>query len=66
MSEFEPIYRDHANLFRAILARISVPNKLPLQRFAMILTHADRGFMNACVAVPNEQCAALMCRGQLH
>jgi hypothetical protein len=31
MSEFGPIYRDHANLFLAIPARISLPNKVPIQ-----------------------------------
>jgi hypothetical protein len=30
ISEFEPIYRDHANLFLAILAPISLPNKVPV------------------------------------
>jgi hypothetical protein len=30
MVEFERVYRDRASLVRAILARISHPNKLPL------------------------------------
>jgi hypothetical protein len=34
MSEFEPIYRDHANLFRAFLAPISLPNIVPVRSCA--------------------------------
>jgi hypothetical protein len=34
MVGFERIYGHHADLLRAILARMSDPNKLPLERFA--------------------------------
>jgi hypothetical protein len=45
MVEFERIYGDRVNLFGAILGRISRPNKLPLQRYAMILIHPTYGFI---------------------
>ncbi len=37
MVEFKLIYGDRTNLSRAVLARISHSNKLPLQRIGMIL-----------------------------
>jgi hypothetical protein len=40
MVEFNRIYRDSASLSRALLARISRSNKLPLQWVALILTRA--------------------------
>ena len=39
MDKFRHISGIPQSLFRAILARISRPNKLPLQRFAEELTH---------------------------
>ncbi len=41
MAGSERISRHRANLFRAILAHVSDPNKLLLQRIALVLTHTS-------------------------
>ncbi len=43
MVGFERIYGHRAVLIRAILARMSDPNKLPLQRFAVRLNRDATG-----------------------
>jgi hypothetical protein len=42
MIKFERMYGDRADLFRAIPARISLLNKLPIQRIAVMLTSVPR------------------------